>query len=883
MNALRRWWKLALAVVVAVVAAQLAVSLLVRTRRVHNFLVAELSTAFGRTVEVGHFEARLLPRPTLDASAITVGEDSAFGNEYFLRAEGFSAGLRWSGLLRGHFEFGALAFSRPSLILVRNAESRWNLERWLPPAKAGSTPAFYGPQAATSSNHLRRIEFDEGRVSFKIENDKQAFAFTNVSGEVEQVAPGRWRLLLEATPWRSGVALQSTGTIRVRGDLAGTSARLQPAQIQMHWGDASLADLFRLYGDQDYGVRGLFALDASLHSGVGDADVPQGPGSGTWTFSVQARAARIHRWDLAERGDNPRVNAALKGSFFSDGRPMQPAHFAVESPQSNARGEFSVGSSPRSDLLIRLDSMGVQGTDLLAWYRAFHQNVDEGISAQQFFTGAATLRSWPPQVESAGFSSAGGLMKIPGIDGGLQIWPLRGGREREKLIIEPVHVSWSSAPSASAEEKGGAGGKRRGGADIRSTADLGLTYDFASANGGLTVEGRTSRIQQVLRIAQAFGRTLNHGWEAMGEANASLQWDWSPGRGGRWNGRVGFSRAQLQIAGLNQSLQVDDAAMVYDQGRRTVEIAKAQGFGANWRGEIAEGETAALISTGDAEPKWQFRLRADKLDAAELDRWVGPRARPGWLQRLMGSLLGTANAGSNTTPSELLRRVNAEGELRVDELSIEKLHLGQFSATGSLHNLQVEIREAEAQWAGGTVRGAVKARFAPKASYDVEAELDRVNLAQLPPPFAARLGGVASGKIRMVVAGVGRDELLQSLDGRAELRIKGIELRGWDVNASMADGMAHSGVSRWPSGGGTLLFRDRSVILNDLRLEDGRQVTLVNGRITFTQNAELSMEDVKAGKRSGNVPGAGRVLKISGPLDGPSVSVENAVGRQPAH
>jgi uncharacterized protein involved in outer membrane biogenesis len=145
--------------------------------------------------------------------------------------------LRWTGLLRGRFEFGTLAFTRPSLILVQNAEGRWNLERWLPPAKtnnAGRT-VFYGPAQATPANHLQKIEFDEGRVNFKIEYDKQAFAFTDVSGSVEQVAPGRWQLQIAATPWRSGVQLQSPGRIRVRGDLAGTSARLRPAQIQVHW------------------------------------------------------------------------------------------------------------------------------------------------------------------------------------------------------------------------------------------------------------------------------------------------------------------------------------------------------------------------------------------------------------------------------------------------------------------------------------------------------------------------------------------------------------------------------------------------------------------------------------------------------------------------
>ena len=886
MNALRRWWKLALAIVGLMIAAQIGVSLLVRTHRVHNFLVAQLGKAFGRPVEVSRFEAHLLFTPTLDASGITVGEDPAFGNEYFLRAETFSAGLRWTGLLRGRFEFGTLTFTRPSLILVRNAEGRWNLERWLPPAKASGHArlVFYGPAQAAPSNNLQKIEFDEGRVNFKIEYDKQAFAFIDVSGSVEQVAPGRWQLQIAATPWRSGVALQSTGRVTVHGDLAGTSARLQPAKIQMHWAEASLADIFRLSSGQDYGVRGLFALDATLQSGISAAlDGPLQPHPGGWTFAVKARATRVHRWDLAERADNPRLNASVQGNFFSDTRAVGPAHFSVEAPQSNLRGDFSFGGGTQPEPLLRVDSMGVQAADLLAWCRAFQTDVDEGISAQQFLTGGAALRGWPPQLESAGFSSAGGLLKIPGIDGGVQIGPLRGGRERSKLAIEPVRISWKSSPAPA--EKSVPPAKRKA-PDVRSAVGVGFTHDFSTGDGRLTVDGHAAKAEQILRMAQAIGRPLNRGWDLTGEANAALQWNWSAGRRGRWNGKLGFSHARLQVVGLNQPLLLDDAELDYQDGRRIAEITKVQGFGANWNGEISQlqsGGSVAPAAGPDAEPKWQFQLHADKVDAAELDRWVGPRARPGWLRRLMNSLLGSANVDSaaNIPASELIRRVSADGEVRIDDLTIEKLKLSQVRAKGSLHALQTEIREAEAQWAGGIVRGTAKAQFAPKPGYEVSVEFDRVNMALLPSAFATRLGGLAAGTLQLAAEGVGREALLKSLQGSAQMRLKNVELRGWDVPASMADGAAHPGVSRWPSGAGLLRFRDHSVLLDDFHLASGKELTLINGRITFGQDADLSMETGAAGTRA-NFTGAGRVLKISGPLDVPRVSVENAVARQPA-
>src|SRR5260370_1320797 len=373
MNKLQKWWKPALAMVFVVIALQVGVSLLARTHRVHAYLVAHLERAFGRPVEVESFDARILPRPQLDANGVTVGEDPSFGHEYFIRAEHLSADLRWMGLLRGHFEFGTMSLSKPSLILVRNSEGRWNLERWLPQAKTNTVQVarVYGPPSPVAPvNRLEKIEFDDGRINFKTADDKLPFAFTSVSGSVEQILPGRWQLQLEAQTWRSGVSLQSAGTIKVLGDVAGTSTRLQPAEIILHWSDASLADVFRLFRGHDYGVRGVFALDATAKSGTTQEDIP-----GDWKFSVQGRARQIHRWDLAERTDNPRLNVNVKGRWNGGAGSLIAEEIAVEGPRSNLRGLFRLAGGSVSSMELRLDSLGIQASDLLAWYRAFHPNV----------------------------------------------------------------------------------------------------------------------------------------------------------------------------------------------------------------------------------------------------------------------------------------------------------------------------------------------------------------------------------------------------------------------------------------------------------------------------------------------------------------------------
>ncbi len=877
----RKWWKLALIFLALYLAMQIGVSLLVRTHRMHAYLTTQLEKAFGRPVGVGHFAVQLLPTPQLDAEQVTVGEDPAFGNEYFLRADNLSAGLRWTGLLRGHFEFGTLSLSRPSLILVRNSQGRWNLERWLPPARASAEAAarVYGPPSAVAPvNRLLKIDFDEGRVNFKNVDDKLAFAFTSVSGSVDQVAPGRWQLRLQAQPWRSGVELQSAGTLRVQGDVAGTSARLQPAQIMVHWEGVSLADLFRLLRGRDYGMRGVFILDGSLKSGVSDAasgssaDAP----AGQWIFSSEARAAQMHRWDLIERNDNPRLRIAVKGRWNVAAGTVRAEEVIVEGPRSNLHGAADYTTAPLPGFELHLDSSGIQAADLLAWYRAFHPDVDDGISADQFFTGAMTLRGWPLEIASAAFASNGGIVKVPNLKVPVRVGPVRVGRERNQLVSEPIRIALGGTARDVLAPK-----KRRMAALMENAADITLAHELTAQTGSVSIEGHVQKVEDVLKAASAFGYTINHGWELTGDALAVTRWEWQKSSGGRWNGRILFNKAKLAVAGLNQTLAIQESTLNWKDGQRSVDVTKIEGFGGTWSGSITEKN----LSADENGPRWNFSLITDRMNAAELDRWVGPRARPNWLQRLLPSLLG----GSSPSPaaSELVRQMNAEGELNIGELTVEKLKLANVHAEGGLHDLHLEVREADAQWAGGAVHALVHAKFAPLPRYEVTAKLDRVNLAEIPAPerFTERLAGFASGTVHVETEGVGRDELLQKLAGGGELQFHNVEFRGWDVSASLADGAPHTGTSRWTTGNGTFTMRNRGVNVENLTLETGAERTSLQGTVSFARDADLTVETLSAGKRRGRTIGlneAGHVLKISGPLDGPRVSVEKAAARQPA-
>ena len=745
----------------------------------------------------------------------------------------------------------------------------------------------YGPnRAPVIANRLEKIEFDDGRIDFKNAELKEPFALTQVNGSVEQVSPGRWKLRLEAQPWRSGVTLQSTGTMRVQGDIAGTSARLQPASFTVLWDSVSLADLFRLLRGKDYGVRGTFALEGSAKSGApGGGAANPAPASdsfvaGDWSFSLKAAATQIHRWDLSERPDNPDLSATVQGRWNVALGKLTAETIVMETPRSNvhATAEFRSASTPF--MQVAVESAGIQAGDVLAWYRAFHPGVADGITADAYFSGSLAAQGWPIKLQAMDFSTSGGRVNIRGMDNAVTVGPGHAVVDQARLVVNPVHLSFlHTAAPGGRSARSGTTAVNRVAEKNTDEISMGLIHNFLAHGGELEIQGQVADAKSVLSAAAAFGFTLNRGWDLTGPVRANLRREWSSSSYGNWNGEIDVSGAKLAAAGLNQPVELQQARLMWLNGRRRAQIFRAEGFGATWSGNIFEDDPVNPYRGG----AWLAILNADHLDATELDRWVGPRSRPGWLERLLPSLLGgKAKAASG---SELVRSLNVAGELRVDEFTVEKLKLQQVHLQGSLHDLQLDVPDGQAQWAGGVVRARMTAKFLPRPRYDVEARLTGVDLTQLPiaaSSVASRLGGVASATVHLETAGVGREELLQKLSGTGDVHVANLEFRGWDVNASVADGEAHEGVSRWSTGDGDFSIGARSVALEDVRLDGGAQFTLINGTVSFGRDADLSVETSNGRRAVRNASTPGQALKIVGPLDGPRVTRAKTAPREPA-
>jgi AsmA-like C-terminal region/AsmA family len=869
---------LGVALVLLAVVAQVAVNFVLGTSRVRQAMILRLERTFGRRVEVQSFTFTLVPLPSLDADRITVGEDPAFGNEYFLRADRLSARLRLIGLLRGRFEFGTLSLEKPSLILVKNQEGRWNLERWLPPASmdaSGQSKPYGPPVDDVPTNHLAKIDISEGRLNFKLGDDKKPFAFTDVKGSIEQVAFGRWQINLEAQPWRSGVQLQSAGTIQVRGEVAGTSVRLRPARLQIRWSQASLADMVRLSRGQDEGVRGLFDLEATAESGTKESHAEAAPGE--WTFSLNARASQIHRWDMASRADDPRLDLRTKGHWLPADGTINVEEMLVSAPKSNFRGSATFTTVPQTNFRVRIDSAGIQASDLLAWYRAFQPGVAEEVSFDQYFTGGTRLSGWPIKLENAAFSSFGGKLSLPGFPAPARIGSARGGMEKNSFVMDPVTVSWGQPGAASVKPRDSQKDKAATAKPISNSLAIGLRYDFNADEGYLSLSGQSETTEDVLKASLVFGKQLNQGWEWKGQTSADLRSYWGKGSQPGWNGHIEFADGDLEIAGLNRPVKVKNASVRWVRGQKSVAIGQVEAIGGSWSGDLTENSAAS-----ENAPRWFFHLYADSLSAADLDLWAGPRARPNWLQRLLPAMLG-GNSGQGSDVSDLLRRVNVAGELAVDEFSLDKLKLKQLRGQLTLRDLKLNLHDCQAQWAGGMLQGSLEAAFGDKSVYDLKVQATGLNLAQVPlaGKVAERMAGTAGGTLELKTEGVGREALLDKLKGEGRIQLKKIEFHGWDLQASFASGAPHAGASRWTEGEGFFHVSDRSLEVNHLRLRAPQQEISLKGSVSFGRQADLTLENASNSSGKAKTPGPERVMQISGPLEGPKVAIQTVSAQQP--
>ena len=877
----RKWLRVVLIGGVLLLAASFGFSRALRASAARRYLIAHLTASFGRPVDVSWFDFSLLDGARIEAHFVSVSDDPHFGNEYFLRADTLTAGLRWTALLAGRFEFGSVSLSRPSLNLARDAEGHWNIERWLPPAsQPGSRPGFVGPLAPSPDVRAARparIDVDGGRINFKQGDNKSPFALVDVSGRVEQNGAGRWQLDLEARPMRAGVELQDIGTLRLRGSIAGTTARLQPAELNLTWRAASLADTLRLVRQDDYGMRGQLAVDLNARiapaesSPVRDAD----SGGAQWSISGVARLTGMHGWRLPERGTDPAANLSVEINWRPGERRAEIRKLLVEMPASHLQGigdlDWAHGFQPQLHIVSSTLALG----DVLSWYRALRPEVAEDLRADCALGVDITLGGWPIQLQQGGIASVGGTLTAKSLPAPLQIGAVKASVSRGGIDFAPTEISFASASAGAPRDDAPASSEPQNSFVLRGSL-------FPRADGvfrwppdwNFSIEGATPRVQDWLALTRALAQPMNSGWTAAGGLAVKMRrvhLAVSPPV--PWIGTMDFLGLTLSPAYINQPVRLPKAHVEFAPLQRTITFSAAEAFGAVWHGSIARKYS---------DKQWTFDLSADHLDAADLDRWLGPRARPGFLARFTGS-----NSAATAAPlaDAVVTRLAARGRLRAGVIDIPPMHIEQFDGEVELAGRTIRIRKAQADFFGGKISGSLDAQLLPDPSYEFQGRFDRVDLAQLGravPFLNDRIGGNVSAALTLSAHGIGRQDLIGSMQGQGTLTGRNAALSGLDLSAVFPGDNPDVAPDTFSSVQGTYRIQNKGIDLANFVLDNSRGRLEAEGRIDFFHALNIRVRPSIFQAATAPASASPPSFLLGGTIEIPKLVLPSAASKPPA-
>jgi len=809
-----RWPKWILLLLVLVWFAGAGISLLIRHTPLQKKITARLAAAFGRPVEVGRYDFTLLDGPTLHAQSVTFAEDPRFGHEYFLHAESLTVRLRWQALLLGHLQLGTVSLNHPSLNLVRNSDGDWNLAEWLPkPPPAAFSAGVAGPSSpGAPAVRFRRIEIDSGRINFKRGEEKLPFALVDVTGYVEPAGAGRWTMDLEAIPTRAAVIVQQAGVLHVSGQMGGTSSRLRPAELNASWSDASVSDVLRLARSSDYGVRGLLAVIVNART--------QDRADGGWTIQSRAEFRQLHRWDLPLRPDDPAVNVISQIHWNPMDSAIEISDASIEAPHSRAHVSGRVGwelptgaSSPESSpVSMNVASSTIDLNDLLAWVRAFHSDVASNISFRGFASVQGNISGWPLQMNRMavtidGADLSGLTLRVPVHLGNAELHYDRG-----IAALSPVSLTF-----------GAAGGSLH----METSTKRGSELPVFHLSGNLT------QARDLVATASAFGWNISRGWDLAGPLRCDLRWQDAayPWRT-QPTGTVDFGGEQngmsLRTPFLNLPIEGIKAHADLKPDSRHIAVSSANAFGADWSGSFDRRDAGG----------WLFTLSAGHLAAADVDRWLNPRWRQSFLDRMLPFLnpRSPTNAVTDT--------LQATGRIALDQFTLAPVTAHRLQGDLKVSGHHVELTNARGQLYGGNIAASFEADFAAIPSYRVNLDFSRVDLLALSadsPTLAKMFSGAASGELSLNARGADKSDLLASLACKGKTRVSDVEFRSLDLAESLHANAARPGTSSFRQASTAFTCADREIKFQGLLLQSPSAEIEGFGSLDFSRNLDLRL------------------------------------------
>jgi hypothetical protein len=251
------------------------------------------------------------------------------------------------------------------------------------------------------------------------------------------------------------------------------------------------------------------------------------------------------------------------------------------------------------------------------------------------------------------------------------------------------------------------------------------------------------------------------------------------------------------------------------------------------------------------------------LSAADFDRWLNPRWRESFLDRVLPFLNSRPPAAAQ--PNNVL----AVGKINVDQFTLAPLVLHRIQTDASIDGRRLSFSNVHAQLAKGDVTGSLRADLRPSPTYRVNLDYSGIDLYVLTaaaPSLADRFAGIASGNISITTTGASRSDLGTS-------RIAGAELMNIDLKASLTDGAFRPGHSTFREASADFTCAAGKIIFERLRLSSPAEGFTAQGTADFSRNLDfkfLTLSD-SAAPRSARLSDSPS-YRLTGDLSEPEIT-----------
>jgi AsmA family/AsmA-like C-terminal region len=792
-------------------------------------IVRSISLALGRPVEAASVRVRLLPQPGFELENFLVRDDRAFGEEPMLRAQEVTASLRLISLLRGRLEIARLSLTEPSLNLVRNRESHWNLESLIERAARVSV-APTSKSRAESRPGFPYIEGRHGRINFKVGPEKKPYAFTEADFALWQESENMWGMRFEAHPVRTDFNLTDTGVVRANGwwqravSLPGT-----PLEVSADWEGAQLGQATKLFYGSDKGWRGT--LKASLNL----MGTPQNS-----VLVVSASAEDFRRYDVFG-GGKLRLAAQCNARFHSGDNALSDisCRAPVGEGALTLRGSIAhPWASPAYDLLLAAENLPTQSLVALAGHSK--SGVPDDLQASGQLEGR--LRG----LRKAGISSWEG-------EGQVSQLQLQSGNKEIAIGEVPFAIASPSAPREQIETRAASPQT----APQPAALMIGPIHVAMGRPVPLMVEGRVGREgyefifrgdAQVERLFET-ARMLRFSVppvkaQGLAKIDLVLRGEWWGPEPPHAVGKAQLVAIRSQVRGLNAPLDIVSANLALAPNKVQVQNLLASVAGSIWTGSLLAMRPCSL-STGC---RARFDLHVDDLAIERMNQLLNPQMpKKPWYRVL-------------TSPADLpppfLATVIAEGKLAVDRMLLDRLEARRIKAKAELNQGRLRLSDLQAEVLGGQHRGEWNLDFMAKPPrYEGSGNLEDVVLDQLGEMMNdGWITGSANASYQASIAGLSSQELLDSATGTIELDASAGELR----HIVLTDGGAPLRMRRLTA---RLLLDKGTFEIEDGKLDTASEIFRIRGTASLEQMLNLKL-----------IRGGASGFNIVGPLARPHVS-----------